>query len=99
MLITVAGISITEFKLPDKQRYEETTKKSVVTCTKIAKTEVLLKYFKLIWFRDTKMNFILPPSQVKSSQVYCVYIFSFCGKNSNCTAKCVHQTGNPTPKY
>lgn len=38
MLITVAGVPIKEFKLPDEQRYEETTKKSVLTYTKIAKT-------------------------------------------------------------
>ena len=76
MLITVAGISITEFKLPDKQRYEETTKKSVVIYTKIAKTEVLLK------FGFETLKWTLSYHQVKSSQVkFIVFIFlAFVGK-------------------
>lgn len=63
----LAGVPITEFKLPDKRRYEETTKKSVLTYTKIAKKS-FLKYFKLIRFRDTaKINFILPPKCLSNS--------------------------------
>lgn len=43
MLITASGVPITEFKLPDEQRYEETTKKSVLAYTELKSPAKILQ--------------------------------------------------------